>query len=492
MQKKIISITLVLILIVCASLYNNVEAANNTLNSKNNAVLEPKTQKSIIKDRPSVIKTIPSDGEKYFEPELLYMKFPTSTPDKYESGYYIKAVFDDIGSTLKLKTTKANGITVNIDGDSENLVNTYKELKFTKNNLTKEFTIYIPLIDKLKDNQKYKVFIPEITFVDYSDIDTGGNRAYGWTFETNYYPKAERLYEGTVPERYDWNYPIAIDGSMFHFNTKVRFRDMKGEFHNPGSVLMKDNNSLYIYLPRNPRLPIGIYDIIISNGTTYETDMIYGVFSVVAQGDYIPNEGYRIKYESSLGTVKEIIDLSKNTLNLNQRQTNRAYLEINLDELMGSETWVRSIEYPVSRGDNIEELVIKSKWTNIAIENLTLHDDADERYIELRAGRVEPSMADILKKKLIGSNIKSNFIEVSGENFDFDKIRIELPYNGHISVVSKVTENVGDYPINKYQLKLLRYDEISRRFYEVDYYIDLVDGKVIGYTSKPGIFVIVE
>ena len=113
------------------------------------------------------------------------------------------------------------------------------------------------------------------------------------------------------------------------------------------------------------------------------------------------------------------------------------------------------------------------KWK---IEDLRLHDYAEDKQIELRIGRVEPSMVDILKNKLIEYNIKSNFIEVSGANFDFNKLTIEIPY----------FESDGN------DLKLLRYDEEKRDFEEINYYINLIDGKVTGYTTKPGIFVIVE
>ena len=337
-----------------------------------------------------------------------------------------------------------------------------------------KFNLYIPLIEKLKDGQNYEAYIPQGDIIYYSDVNTGGNRCYRWKFNTNYFPKAERLYEGSVPERYDWRYPIVIDGYMFHYNTTVYFRDGNGKLYSPDNVKITDN-TLYIYLPKRA-LPVGLYDIIINNGTPYSTEMVYGVFSVVEQGDHVPNEEYRIKDESSLGTVKETIKTSEDTLEVNRRHTDRGYLEINLDELMGTTTWVRKIEYPASWNDKINELVLKSKWTNVTIEDLKLHDYADNRQIELRIGRVEPSMADILKSKLIEYNIKSNFIEVSGANFDFNKLTIEIPY----------FESDGS------NLKLLRYDEESRDFEEINYYINLIDGKVTGYTTKPGIFVIAE
>jgi len=163
-------------------------------------------------------------------------------------------------------------------------------------------------------------------------------------------------------------------------------------------------------------------------------------------------------------------------LELSSRYTDNRYLEIDLDELMGSNTWVRSIEYPISYRDSLGELRLKSKWANASINSLRLSNNYDERYIELRVGKVEPSIADILKKKLVGKNIKSNFIEVSGANFDFTNLTIEIPY----------------FDSDGSRLRILRYDESNRRFEEIPYIIDLINGRVKGMSSKPGIFVIVQ
>ncbi|WP_353097214.1 hypothetical protein [Tissierella praeacuta] len=435
-------------------------------------------QRFIVKDRPKVMDTTPRNGERYFEPELLYNKF--TNPD--EEGHYIKVVFEDIGSTLKIINTINHRIQVNVIGDKTNLVDENKHLVYKRElsisqHSTNRFSIYIPLVDKLDDGQRYEVFIPENSVVEYSDIETEKNRSYRWTFNTNYFPKAERLYEGSVPEFYDWNYPIVIDGAMFHGNTSVEFRNMNGKYYSSSRIDIRNNNStIYVYLPRDRRLPVGVYDIIINNGDSYETEIVYGVFSVVKEGDYVPNEEYRVKEDRSIGLVKETIGTSKDVVELSSKYTDRSYVEIDLDELMGSETWVRSIEYPISWSDILWELELKSKWANANIRGLKLNNYYDEKYIELRAGRVEPSMSDILRKKLVGRSIKSNFIEVSGANFDFTNLTIEIPY----------------FNSDGSRLRILRYDESNRRFEDIPYVIDLINGKVRGMSSKPGIFVIVE
>lgn len=443
----------------------------------NSAALNTITQRLIIKDRPKVISTIPYDEEKYFDPELLYREF--SEDD--ESGYYIIVEFEDIGGTLKLSNVLNRGIEVKNQTDGNNLVDNTKALRFKKEDSVSEFKankfiLYIPLIEKLKNGQTYEVYIPESTVVEYSDVNTGGNRGYKWIFDTNYLPKAERLYEGSIPRYYDEDYPIVIEGSLFHTNTTVRFRHMTGRNYYPSKVQVIDDNKLYIYLPVRQRLPVGLYDIIVSNGENHNTEMVYGVFSVVEEGDYVSNEEYRIKSESSLGTVKEVINTSKDILELSTRYANSSILEINLDELMGSETWVRSIEYPASWRDTLSVLVVKSRWANINIYGLRLNDNSDEKYITLRLGRVEQALSDALKRKLIGYNIKSNFIEVSGENFDFTGLLINIPY----------FESDGN------GLKMLRYDKTTRGFEEVPAIVVQIDGKMTAYTNKPGIYVIVE
>lgn len=432
---------------------------------------------SVRHNRPQVKRTMPVDGDRYFDPGRLYEYFTAEGEDD-EEGYYLEVVFDNIYGALKLMNPNIDlsKISLTIEGDTENLVDSTRVVRYRNNSL--EYTVYIPIIEELMENQRYNVSIKENSLVYYGDMakEEAGNLPYSWSFSTNYLPKAERLYEGSLPEYYDERYPIVIDGEMFHPDTTVEFRDMRGYTYRAHSVTMRDNNTLYVYLPRRPRLDIGLYDIVIRNGRNHEMDMVHGVLSVVEEGRHIPNEEYRVKDESSRETVKEIIGSSKDILELGPRQRDRSYVEIELDELMGVDSWVRSIEYPSGWSDSINELRLKSKWANTTIRNLRLDRAADERYIELRVGRVEPTMEDILKKKLIHRNIKSNFMEVSGANFQFDQITIEIPY----------------FQSDGRALKMVRYDEETRGFKDMIYTIDLLEGKLKGVSHKPGIFVIVE
>jgi hypothetical protein len=461
MKKRLIIMALSIVLIMCIIPINGSEA---------NATINPLTEN----DGPEVIRTSPSRAERYFDSARIRRRF--SDPD--EEGYYIEIVFRNTDGRVGLINALASssGILVKVEGedDGANLVDGNKNLRFT--NTSNEFRVYVPLMDRPSDGQIYNVIIPEKSVVEYKGPGKQGkNKEYKFTFETNYFPKADRLYEGTIPEYYDYDYPIIISGSSFHRNTRVIFRSMEGRLYSSDGEVIRDK-TLYVYLPKRSKLPVGQYDIIISNGYNYETEIKYGVLSVVEEGKHIPNEEYRVKYESSVGIVKEDIIVSKSILDLSYKNTNKTKLEIDLDELMGVDTWVRSIEHPTTWRDSLGNLILKSKWANGNITNLKLHKDAPENQIEFRVGRVEPAIADMIKKKIINNNIKSKFIEVSGANFDFDSMSIEIPYFE--------SDGAG--------LKMLRYDETTRTIKQVDYTIDLINGRVVGTTNKPGIFVIVD
>ena len=453
-MRKIFSIILAVVLVI-GGFSSNVQASTNNTE----------------KPRPKVINTTPTDREKYLNPEYLFQKFPTETNEEYIEGYYLTVVFNNIEDEIKLLNKYPQEIVLNIKGESENAIDNTKEINIKENKDKKELTLYIPLKEKLKDNQIYNGTIPENII---GDMEGTGNLEYSWSFSTNYFPKADRLYEGFVVESYDWRYPIVIDGSMFHENTYVEFRGNTGRIYGSERVSVYDGQ-LYIYLPRRG-LPVGLYDIIISNGRDYETSMVHGVLSVVEEGDYIPNEEYKVERNKEYGIIKKDLKLSKDLLELKSSQVNKSYVEINLDELMGSDTWVRTIEYPTAWGNTLRELSLKSKWANISIGNLKLNINTDEKNINLRAGRVEQGVADILKKKLIDRNIKSNFIEVSGNNFDFTSLMMEIPY----------------FESDGRGLKILRYDEEIKIFEEIPSTTEFIDGKVKGLTNKPGIFVVVE
>lgn len=426
--------------------------------------------KFVVKERPWILRTIPEDREDYFNEESLYESFPND-----EKGYYLRVVFYDIDNKLKLIKTDTSGFRLYVEGDiGNNLIDNSKNLK-TKSN-GEELTVYIPIKEGLKPNQKYIVSIPE-NIVKFTDVNIEGNKAYEWFFSTSYTPKVDKLFDGSVPEYYDERYPIVLQGDMFNHNTHVYFKDTSGEYYDADDVKYRYGDTLEVYLPRRrDRLPVGLYDIIVSNDRDHETEYVYGVLSVVKDGDYIPNEEYRVKGEEKYGEVREIIKTSKDTIALDTRYADDRSLYIDLDEIMGEDVWVRNITYRGHRRDTIGTLELDSKWVQAYIYDLTLDYASDDDEISISIGRAEPTVGDNLKKKLKGRGIKSDFIQVSGENFKIGRVKLYIPYR----------ESDGRY------LKVLRYDEKTRLFEDVDFTVNKIDSIVEVESNNPGIFVVVE
>lgn len=416
-----------------------------------------------------VIDTRPYNREKYFDSERLKRSF--KDPD--EEGYYIEVVFDNIyqGEVLDM-INMPDGISVKIEGeDGTSLEDGSKKLRFT--NTSKEIRAYIPLREKPTDGQEYKVRIEEGLFIEYENPKRiVKNQAYEFTFKTNYMPKADRLYEGSLTEAYDYDYPIVVEGSSFHRNTRVEFKAMDGRIYEADDVIIRDGRkTLYIYLPRNRRLPVGTYDIIISNGRNYEIAMEYGVLSIVEEGKHMPEKDYKIKNENRLGTIKDIEGSSKSILELKKYQAEKDKLEINLDDLMDVDTWTRKIKYPSNFYGSIKQLVLKSRWANADIKELKIDRQEEEGF---SFGRAEASLAENMKSQLVYNNVKSNFIEVRGGSFD--SINIEIPY----------------FQSDGKDLKIFRYDEETRKIEKIVATTDLVNQKLIGTSNKVGIFVVVD
>lgn len=101
--------------------------------------------------------------------------------------------------------------------------------------------------------------------------------------------------------------------------------------------------------------------------------------------------------------------------------------------------------------------------------------DKDEEP-DLSLGRVGPHMAQNLKQRLVKQKIKSEFIQVIGENVRFTSLRITIPFK----------ESDGN------DLKVLRYDPTMREFTEEEFWVDKVDKTVTVSGFYPGIFVVVE
>lgn len=353
--------------------------------------------------------------------------------------------------------------------------------------------IYIPINDSLEDGTIYVAKIPEgiVTYSEneISDVLNRSNDKYEWNFKTIVPSNVDKSFTGSVPEDYDEDYPIVLTGNNFNKQTRVYFRDTSGrEYEGKVELPTTDGKVLNVYLPygRN-KLKVGLYDIVVENTKDTKQVIEYGVLSVVPRGEFVPNEEFVQKDRDTSGNniregdLKKYIKTSYDTLDLSSRYTDYAEVELDLDEIMGEEVWSRNISYKGYRNDTINRLITKSKWSDITLTNVTLDTNSSNRDIIIRVGRTPANIEDNIKKKITGKILKSNFIEVGGENYTASRLNLSIPFK----------ESNGK------NLKLLRYDEATRRVTEIkldDRNIDNVNKRInIELANETrGVFVVVE
>ncbi|MBS3969920.1 MAG: hypothetical protein KGZ94_07380 [Clostridia bacterium] len=287
-------------------------------------------------------------------------------------------------------------------------------------------------------------------------------------------PHVTSISPGSVTRNYDSEMPIIISGDFFNHETvNVYFGSTRAH-----SVYVADNGSyLEVYLPSGSRrLEPGLYDVSVINTANHET-IARGAFSVIDEGSHLPNDQYRVKQEIRQGDVISSLKTSEDTLIISSRYRDARILDFNLDELMGEEVLIRKIEFEGSSGDRIGELAARSKGADITIFGLSASGTARGDKAVISLGRVEPFLAQSIQGRLWDKSIRSDLIQLTGENFRFDRARITIPYRN----------------TSGYNLKVLRYNELTRRWYNVDNYtVSFIDRRVVLQTFNPGIFVVVE
>ncbi|SHK25528.1 Ig-like domain-containing protein [Tepidibacter formicigenes] len=427
-----------------------------------------------IKGKPEIISTYPgSDSSKLYDENSIYTK--TIGDAKV---YYITVVFKDVDGSINFYNDNKMPLEFKLfsEGSSENLVDETREMILDKNT-SKETKLYIPIKEKLASGTKYTVYVPAniVEVLDENGLKLG-NDEKSWSFTTNTDPIVTKVVVGSVPEDYDEDEPIALEGEMFYKDgIEVYFEDGTGDETRAEKVKIKDGKA-YVYLPDgSKRLDVGVYTIIVENDSNHETEVTYGTLSVVKEGDYIPSEGLRVKDEVKEGEVVENVDVSEDTLILNSKYKDKSYLELDLDELMGEDTLVRKIKYEGSKSGIYSTLYTKSKYGDINIYNLSPIDYDKDKDIVVNLGRVEPLVLKTIKDKLKGANVVSDFIQVTGENFNFNKITIKMPF-----------KSSGD------NINVLRYDEKLRNWYAVPFTLDKVDKNVYIESKSKGIFVVID
>ncbi|NLB87954.1 MAG: hypothetical protein GX790_01815 [Syntrophomonadaceae bacterium] len=339
--------------------------------------------------------------------------------------------------------------------------------------------LYIP-VKPLRPQTNYQVRInPNIIYYfGGNNFDGSGNKAESWSFGTMAVPTVTGLSIGSVGEDYDVSEPIIITGDYFDSdNITVRFNDTYAYRVN---VHNSDTGSyLEVYLPRGrDRLEPGVYDVtILKNNHENYSQTLYSSFSVVKASSLpVPQDGIRVKTDSRLGDVVQSVKTSSDTLLLKSSSSRQGYLYLDLDKLMGENVLVRKIEFP-NNWRNITSLSTTSKWVNATLYNLRLDSSlyGTDDY-ELRLGRVDPNLIPTLKRGMINTAVKSEFIEIGAEGLTFDKIEVEIPY----------VNSDGQ------RIRVLRYDETFRQWYEQPFTKDLLNSRVHFSATQGGIFVVVE
>lgn len=345
-----------------------------------------------------------------------------------------------------------------------------------KNNypLAGQATLFLP-VNKLRPGTTYTVNISS-GVVYYSPGQ--GNEPVIWTFSTMETPQINDLSLGTVGEDYDDDEPLIIEGDSFYTDDiQVKFNSVGAE-----KVVVKkrsDGSSyLEVYLPagRN-RLEPGIYDVtVINNHNANYQETLYGKFSVVQTSDgEAPRDNEKTEPAGRYGDLIKQVKLSQDTLLLKSNYRYQGYVSVDLDEIMGEEVLIRKIKFGGSRWWRTSDINTRSKWADICLLGVSPKKYYSMEDVVIQVGRAEPALAASVGKKIPLSEVRSDFIEVGGENLQVDAIEASIPYRN----------SNGD------NLQVLRYDEDYRTWYEQSYETDYLNKRVKFKSDKLGIFVVV-
>lgn len=450
----------------------------------------------LSKEEPKVLNKEPEgNSDKWYDEYSLGLRVnPQRINGEYR--YFLKVTFEDIDGKLEFNSGSnslpglVNLLNAKIEssGSSINYLDTefisqvesdpdmVEEYIFNKNRAKREAYLFIP-VKLLPYGTTYNVTIPQgIVKNDSADDAKQSNQGITWNFTTMAIPSVvkENIIVQSVVERYDKDEPLIIYGDFFYKSTvDVYFNNERAD----RVRLNTDddgNQYLEVYLPDGRRrLEPGLYNISVQNDKNHKVEIL-GILSVVEKGEHIPQDGYRIKESNRYEEVIETVSRSEDTLYLDRYSRNRK-IDLDLDELMGQDTLTRKIVFEDGNSSSIRGLDTLSKWANVNINNIRLSGRRNEEsYIYI--GRIEPFLAQSLKRNLQNYNIKSEMIQMLGNDVSFSSVEIELPYDRG----------------NEEEFIVLRYDETSRAWTEETFNIDRVDQRVIINGVREGIFLVVE
>ncbi|MGI6423926.1 MAG: Ig-like domain-containing protein [Tepidanaerobacteraceae bacterium] len=450
--------------------------------------------KILSRGKPKVLVTDPVAGDIWFNEKAL-----NAVSIDGITRYFLKITFEDIdgslsfnsGAGLDLLQTSSlysegqNEVSM-IDREFLNFIQNLEDLEekntyiskyiFVKNTDAKEAYLYIP-VKPLRSQTTYTATInANIVYFSGNDDTAEANDTISWSFTTNAIPVISDVLTGSVVEDYDEDKPIILKGDFFDLrNVEVYFNNTRAR---RVRIVTDENgkNMLEVYLPdgRN-RLEPGIYTIRVRNDRDHEFE-VFGAMSVVKEGQHIPNEEYKVKVEERMGRVESNILRSEDTLVLNRNYTDRRSVEADLDELMGEDVLIRKVRFDGRRNDRIGTFETSSKWANITLYDVGCDNYNSDNKPEIALGRIDPRLAQTLEQKLQRRKIRSEFIQVTGENVRFSRFSVDIPFKG----------SNGD------NLKVLRYDLENREFRDEVFWADSINKTVTINSFYSGIFVVVE
>ncbi|WP_273039819.1 hypothetical protein [Tepidanaerobacter syntrophicus] len=451
------------------------------------------TVKVLSAGKPQVIATEPAGGT-WSNEKMLNPKTIDGT-----TRYFLKITFEDENDRLQFDKEKGLSLlqtsTVFSEGQNEvsmidqeflNYIQNLEDIAkrdayianyiFIKDRTANRAYLFVP-VKPLMSQTVYSVMINEgIVYFAGAEEDTERNEKVSWTFTTMATPVITLNKTGSVVENYDEDVPIILYGDfLYEGSVKVYFNNIPSR-RVKISTDDDDKTILKVYLPAgSDRLDPGIYSILVQNDKDHKTE-VFGALSVVKEGDYVPNEDYKIIDDTKFGKAMGDLLRSEDTLVLNRNYTDRRLVEIDLDDIMGADSLIRKICFDGRRNDRISTLKTFSKWADIIFYNVGIDDYSRDKKACAVLGRTDPLAARNLKQKLAGQKIKSEFIQVSCENLDFTRFKVVIPFK----------ESDGE------NLKVIRYDPAMLEFFEEDFSIDIFSKTVTVEETDPGIFVVVE
>jgi hypothetical protein len=313
----------------------------------------------------------------------------------------------------------------------------------------------------------------------------GPNEALTWNFDTLYRPTMNWISQDTVGEEYDPDIPLLIRGDNFYMDhmevifieTGERKRTYRGDVDATIWIDKAGNKYVKIYLPSGGnRLPAGVYNVELSNGSDYYTILNYAL-TVIRTEDYpYTAAGQRIISNTVVGRVLADPFFNLDSLELSGRVYRNGKIDVDLDRMMGAGVREREITFPVRRGTVMQEVYANSRYGDIAAYNVQAATSDEEATVTLRVGRAPLSVSAPLKLQLGNVQVVSDFIEVTGENMSLSGVYVRIP-----CLVPTFDA-----------VKALRYDTVTRRWEELPYEPDWVNQQAIFYSRGPGVFVLVQ